>query len=335
MIFMALQYFLIIEQEGSFSAASRRLFVSQQSLSESMKKLEAEVGAELFVRRRPLQLTEAGRRFAAGARQMLAARDEMMRDIEALSVRQRDHLTLAVSTFQAPPFLPELLQSFLAEHPQIEVSVIKRQVRGIARHLDDVDLYFSFLPLDPELEHIPLIEQDKLVLVVRRGLLAQHCPMPPGGAGAAPVAQRRAQGAGDAALHPAARPQRRRDRADQPAAPAGGVRAAGGLPLGQRRAEPVHVRARAGRVHRAGGLPAPQAAQAAAGGRHAAAAHLDAGARLPCAELSQGPRAGRKGALLHPGRAQVPQSIKSVESSNHRENLWYFCFYVFYRQKQR
>lgn len=176
--FMALQYFLTIEQEGSFSAASRRLFVSQQSLSESMKKLEAEVGAELFVRRRPLQLTEAGRRFAAGARQMLAARDEMMRDIEALSVRQRDHLTLAVSTFQAPPFLPELLQSFLAEHPQIEVSVIKRQVRGIARHLDDVDLYFSFLPLDPELEHIPLIEQDKLVLAVRRGLLAQHCPLP-------------------------------------------------------------------------------------------------------------------------------------------------------------
>ena len=57
MIFMALQYFLIIEQEGSFSAAARRLFVSQQSLSESMKKLEAEVGAELFVRRRPLQLT--------------------------------------------------------------------------------------------------------------------------------------------------------------------------------------------------------------------------------------------------------------------------------------
>lgn len=50
--FMALQYFLTIEQEGSFSAASRRLFVSQQSLSESMKKLEAEVGAELFVRRR-------------------------------------------------------------------------------------------------------------------------------------------------------------------------------------------------------------------------------------------------------------------------------------------
>lgn len=41
--FMALQYFLTIEQEGSFSAASRRLFVSQQSLSESMKKLEAEV----------------------------------------------------------------------------------------------------------------------------------------------------------------------------------------------------------------------------------------------------------------------------------------------------
>ena len=44
MNFLALEYFLEIERAGSFSAAARKLFVSQQSLSESIQKLEQEVG---------------------------------------------------------------------------------------------------------------------------------------------------------------------------------------------------------------------------------------------------------------------------------------------------
>lgn len=66
MNFLALEYFLEIERAGSFSAAARKLFVSQQSLSESIQKLEQEVGTTLFVRKRPLVLTEAGFRFSQG-----------------------------------------------------------------------------------------------------------------------------------------------------------------------------------------------------------------------------------------------------------------------------
>lgn len=52
--------------------------------------------------------------------------------------------------------------------------MVKRQVTDIASHMDGVDLYFSFLPLDPNLEHIRLIEKDRLALAVRQSLLAQH-----------------------------------------------------------------------------------------------------------------------------------------------------------------
>lgn len=174
MNFLALEYFLEIERAGSFSAAARKLFVSQQSLSESIQKLEQEVGTALFVRKRPLVLTEAGLRFSQGARAILEIRTGMLRDIAALGERQRHKLTLAVSTFEAPPFLPELLTGFTAVHPEYEIPVVKRQVTDIASHMDGVDLYFSFLPLDPNLEHIRLIEKDRLALAVRQSLLAQH-----------------------------------------------------------------------------------------------------------------------------------------------------------------
>lgn len=126
------------------------------------------------MRKRPLVLTEAGLRFSQGARAILEIHTGMLRDIAALGERQRHKLTLAVSTFEAPPFLPELLAGFTAVHPEYEISVVKRPVTDIASHMDGVDLFFSFLPLDPNLEHIRLIEKDRLALAVRQSLLAQH-----------------------------------------------------------------------------------------------------------------------------------------------------------------
>lgn len=60
------------------------------------------MGTTLFVRKRPLVLTEAGLRFSQGARAILEIRTGMLRDIAALGERQRHKLTLAVSTFEAP-----------------------------------------------------------------------------------------------------------------------------------------------------------------------------------------------------------------------------------------
>ena len=46
-----LEYFLVLAQEGSISRAAQRLFVTQQSMSEQMKRLEEHYGTPLFVRR--------------------------------------------------------------------------------------------------------------------------------------------------------------------------------------------------------------------------------------------------------------------------------------------
>ena len=55
-----LQYFLVTAEEMNFSRAAQRLFISQQSLSGSIQRLEKQYGVQLFERKPVLRLTEAG-----------------------------------------------------------------------------------------------------------------------------------------------------------------------------------------------------------------------------------------------------------------------------------
>lgn len=55
-------YFLCIADQRSLTRAARSLFISQSALSQYLKKLEIDIGTQLFVRNgRELVLTEAGK----------------------------------------------------------------------------------------------------------------------------------------------------------------------------------------------------------------------------------------------------------------------------------
>jgi DNA-binding transcriptional LysR family regulator len=69
-----LEYLVAIYEHGSFSAAAQRLLVAQPSLSQQIRALERELGAELFERgRHGVALTPAGRVFLPRARAVLSA----------------------------------------------------------------------------------------------------------------------------------------------------------------------------------------------------------------------------------------------------------------------
>ena len=171
MNFLNIEYFLAIVEEGSFSSAARKLFISQQSLSEHVKKLEDEIGAPLFTRVQPLTLTIAGKYFAEGGREILIARDKMLRDITNVTNERRRKITVGIPAFEVPPFLPGLLSKFSADFPEYETSVEKRQVADISYNMLGIDLFVSFTPLDENLEHEFLIDNDNYVIVANKLLL--------------------------------------------------------------------------------------------------------------------------------------------------------------------
>lgn len=71
MDFSLLKSFIAVADEKSISVAAQHLFISQQSLSKQIAKLEEELGTQLFVRSRPLGLTRDGVQFLRVAKEIL------------------------------------------------------------------------------------------------------------------------------------------------------------------------------------------------------------------------------------------------------------------------
>jgi DNA-binding transcriptional LysR family regulator len=162
-----LQYFLAAVQHGSFSAAAESLHLAQPSLSEQIRRLEAELGSPLFARGgRGLELTEAGRLLRPHAERTLAAADEAR-----ASVREVTQLTGGTATFgtfgNAPyQLLSDLVQDFRTRHPQVRVRLMGLNSSTVADAVRDgrIEAGLIILPIDDAgLEVRPAV-RDEIVL---------------------------------------------------------------------------------------------------------------------------------------------------------------------------
>src|SRR5215210_4018571 len=98
MTLQQLRYFLAAADRGSFSAAAEQLHMAQPSLSDQIRKLEAELGVALFARTgRRLALTEAGRMLRPHAERTLAAVEEASNSVR--EVRTLSGGTVSFGTF--------------------------------------------------------------------------------------------------------------------------------------------------------------------------------------------------------------------------------------------
>lgn len=95
--FLNLEYFLVAAEELNFTRAAKKLFISQQSLSNHISNLEKEFDVVLFNRTSPLTLTYAGHSLKARARDLLNLRDETYKEIADIKDFSTGQLSIGVS----------------------------------------------------------------------------------------------------------------------------------------------------------------------------------------------------------------------------------------------
>jgi DNA-binding transcriptional LysR family regulator len=121
-----LRYFIAIAEERSFTGAAERLWIAQPGLSTQMRRLEAELGVQLFERHpRGIELTQAGALFLERARLAVSAADVALatgRDLEAGVIGS---LRLGLAAGARWPLAAELLLRFGRERPGVELSVVE------------------------------------------------------------------------------------------------------------------------------------------------------------------------------------------------------------------
>jgi DNA-binding transcriptional LysR family regulator len=121
-----LEYFVAVVEQGSFTAAAERLFVSQPSLSQQIAALERELGGPLLERLpRGVRLTAAGDELLGEARATLRHAERARRAARMALALDAGRLEVAAATSVAAGILPVVLHTWLQQHAAIEVSLLE------------------------------------------------------------------------------------------------------------------------------------------------------------------------------------------------------------------
>ncbi len=117
-----LKIFVAVCEEESITAAARKLYIAQPSVSFAIGELEEHYGVKLFDRiSRRLYITEPGKQLLSRAREILAIFSEMeqgIRDWDSIGT-----LRIGTSITAGTCFLPEVAKKFYALRPQIQLQV--------------------------------------------------------------------------------------------------------------------------------------------------------------------------------------------------------------------
>lgn len=172
-----LRYFIAVAEEGSFSGAAAKVRVAQPSLSQQIRKLEAEVGQPLFDRLpRSVILTEAGRCLIDYARQILASIGDARRCVDEFKGNVAGRLAVGAIPTIAPYVLPELIGKFQKHYPEVTLEIVEDVTDGIARRVEAGELDTAIVSTcnqGPTLQRECLGKEPLLALVPKGHALAK------------------------------------------------------------------------------------------------------------------------------------------------------------------
>ncbi|MGN6457651.1 MAG: LysR family transcriptional regulator [Achromobacter mucicolens] len=131
---------------GSLTAAAPKVFLSQSSVSEQMRKLEDKAGQPLLVRGKTgVRATPAGQRLLAHARSILALSDEAYRDLRGVALR--GELRLCITDYFRPGDVARLLRRLNEQYPQVRlhVTIMKSGAIEAAYERGEIDVGISMI----------------------------------------------------------------------------------------------------------------------------------------------------------------------------------------------
>ncbi|MFD8500608.1 LysR family transcriptional regulator [Amycolatopsis sp. NPDC059657] len=175
------EYFVAVVDHGGVTKAAEALFLAQPSLSQAVRQLERELGAELFDRTgRHLVLTAAGRSFLEPARRILEDAERARGAVSAVSGLTGGRLDIAALAGLTTDPLPELAGRFHRKHPGVLLNIVDpggpAAVTASVRH-GQCDLGLTELPVHGDsLRTLPLGDQE--IVLALPPALAEGLPDP-------------------------------------------------------------------------------------------------------------------------------------------------------------
>ena len=173
-------WFITLVEQESFTKASERLQVSQQTLSARLGALEKSLEVKLITRGNPLSLTPAGMVFLLYAREQKQAQQDMLRQIGEVTGSGVGTLKIAISHLRSRTIMPFVVKRIRERLPKVQVKLLEGTNRELLRMAEraEVDAVIArFEDIHPGVDLYP-IYQEEIVLAIDKTLLEEVCKMP-------------------------------------------------------------------------------------------------------------------------------------------------------------
>lgn len=166
-----------VEKQGSLTAAANVLCVTQSALSHSMKKLEQQLGTDIWLREgRNLRLTQAGEYLLAVANRVLPQLNQAEERLRQFAQGERGALRIGMECHPCYQWLLKVASPYLAAYPDVDVDVKQKfQFGGIGALFGyEIDLLVTPDPLyKPGLKFVPVFDYEQVLVVARDHPLAK------------------------------------------------------------------------------------------------------------------------------------------------------------------
>lgn len=138
-----MDYIYTVYREKSFSKAAEKLYISQPSLSISIKKIENEIGSPLFERYgKEITLTQVGEIYINAIEDIMRIQTRVASQVDDIMNLKRGKVSIGSTTYVASYLLPNILRDFQERYPDIEISIVVDHSSELEKKLesDEIDI---------------------------------------------------------------------------------------------------------------------------------------------------------------------------------------------------
>lgn len=175
-----LLYVKTIAEEGSVSAAARKLFIAQPSLSQSLARIEDSLGTKLFDRTPSgLKLTAAGKKYHLMATRVLKLYEDLRLELEEIDSLNGGTVAFGITPLLGKMLMPEVLPVFHARYPMVRLQVVEGNSKELDSKLTGCEIAFAVVhrlvgSMNHHIDYHAFGEDPFVVTVAQNSPLLEH-----------------------------------------------------------------------------------------------------------------------------------------------------------------
>ena len=162
------EYVITVAEAGGISQAAERIGISQPTLSKYIKKVEADIGLELFDRSSfPIKLTEAGESYVSFGKRFIDLSGQLDKQLGEIKSNKSSLVRVGISPSRSPYMMPEIIERYKRLRPDGRIVIAEETTRELSEALERGELDMIISLADGETEGFDTVElyREEILLV--------------------------------------------------------------------------------------------------------------------------------------------------------------------------